>query len=104
MNILGAAYAVSELAVRELINSCQLPFLATPMGKGVVPDGSPYCVASARTEALKNADVIVLLGARLNWILHFGRPPRFHPGVLFIQVQMIFNVYRISVVSAIILK
>lgn len=90
--------------MRELINSCQLPFLATPMGKGVVPDGSPYCVASARTEALKNADVIVLLGARLNWILHFGRPPRFHPGVLFIQVQMIFNVYRISVVSAIILK
>ncbi|KAK7571911.1 hypothetical protein V9T40_014383 [Parthenolecanium corni] len=84
----GAAYGVSELAVRELINSCELPFLATPMGKGVVPDSSPYCVASARTEALKNADVIVLLGARLNWILHFGRPPRFHPGVVFIQVDL----------------
>lgn len=90
-NIAGAAYAVSEEAVRDLINSCELPFLATPMGKGVVPDSSPFCVASARTEALKNADVIVLLGARLNWILHFGRPPRFHPGVVFIQVPLIIS-------------
>lgn len=36
--------------------------------------------------ALQDADVILLLGARLNWILHFGAPPRFKPNVKFIQV------------------
>lgn len=56
------------------------------MGKGVVPDSNPHCVASARTVALQNADVIILFGARLNWMLHFGRPPRFRPDVFFIQV------------------
>ena len=59
------------------------------MGKGVVPDNDPLCVAPARTAALQNADVILLFGARLNWILHFGRPPRFRPDVFFIQVGLI---------------
>lgn len=44
----GAAYARAEKEVRELIDATNLPFLATPMGKGVVPDVSPKCVASAR--------------------------------------------------------
>lgn len=44
----GAAYARAEKEVRELINSTNLPFLATPMGKGVVPDDSPRSVAPAR--------------------------------------------------------
>lgn len=44
----GAAYAKAEKEVREFIDTTNLPFLATPMGKGVVPDVSPKCVASAR--------------------------------------------------------
>ncbi|XP_065202041.1 2-hydroxyacyl-CoA lyase 1 [Planococcus citri] len=84
----GAAYGRSENAVRDLISSAKLPFLATPMGKGVVSDNDPCCVAPARTVALQNADVIVLFGARLNWILHFGRPPRFRSDVFFVQVDL----------------
>ncbi|XP_018561519.1 2-hydroxyacyl-CoA lyase 1 [Anoplophora glabripennis] len=84
----GAAYARAEKEVRELIDSTNLPFLATPMGKGVIPDTSPKCVASARSLALQRADVIILLGARLNWILHFGRPQRFSPDVKVIQIDI----------------
>jgi len=58
------------------------------MGKGVVPDDHPNCVSSARSLALQKADVILLLGARLNWMLHFGRPPRFQPDVKIIQVDI----------------
>lgn len=83
----GAGYARAEDEVRDLISFTGLPFLATPMGKGVVPDDAKECVASARTFALQKADVILLLGARLNWILHFGRPPRFDPNVKVIQVN-----------------
>lgn len=82
----GAAYARAEEPIRELIKRANLPVLASPMGKGVVPDTSEQSVASARTLALQKADVILLLGARLNWILHFGRTPRYSADVKVIQV------------------
>ncbi|XP_011497473.1 PREDICTED: 2-hydroxyacyl-CoA lyase 1 [Ceratosolen solmsi marchali] len=84
----GAAYARSEVQIREFISSTALPFLPTPMGKGVVPDIDTHCVSSARSVALQQSDVILLLGARLNWILHFGRPPRYQPDTKFIQVDI----------------
>lgn len=84
----GAAYARAEDEVREFIKRTQLPFLPTPMGKGVIPDDDPLSVAPGRTFALQNADVILLLGARFNWILHFGSPPRFDKDVRVIQVEI----------------
>ena len=58
------------------------------MGKGLVNDDHPYCVAAGRSTALKTADVILLLGARLNWILHFGKQPRFKVDVKVIQIDI----------------
>ncbi|KEF59545.1 uncharacterized protein A1O9_04389 [Exophiala aquamarina CBS 119918] len=84
----GAAYARAESTARSLISTHHLPFLPTPMGKGVVPDSHPLNASSARTAALKNADLILLLGARPNWILHFGEAPRYQPGVKIIQVDI----------------
>ncbi|XP_054714130.1 2-hydroxyacyl-CoA lyase 1-like [Uloborus diversus] len=84
----GCAYNGAEDSLTRLIQNHKLPFLPTPMGKGVVSDFSPFCVASARSRALAEADVILLLGARLNWILHFGRPPRFNPNVKILQVDI----------------
>ena len=84
----GASYARAEKEVFELINDHNLPFLPTPMGKGCVSDLDNHSVASARSKALLEADVILLLGARLNWILHFGRSPRFRKNVKIIQVDL----------------
>ena len=84
----GAAYSRAEAQVRAFIDATGLPFLATPMGKGVVPDESPLSVAAARSFALQNADVILLIGARLNWILHFGTPPRFADDLRVIQIDI----------------
>lgn len=58
------------------------------MGKGVVPDSSPQNISAARSTALKEADVVLVLGARLNWILSFGLPPKWSPTVKIIQVDM----------------
>lgn len=96
----GAAYDQSEKFVFDLIHSTGLPWLPTPMGKGVMPDTHPGSVAKARTMALQEADVILLLGARLNWILHFGRPPRFNKNVVFVQVRIwSFYVFNSSEVN-----
>ena len=84
----GAAYGRAENEIRALVHTFKLPFLPTPMGKGVVPDGDEFCVSNARSTALLKTDVILLLGARLNWILHFGRPPRFSREVRVIQVKI----------------
>lgn len=84
----GAAYGRAEAALRDFVEMSGLPFLPTPMGKGVLPDDHPNCVAAARSRALLQADVVLLLGARLNWILHFGLPPRFNPNVKVIQVDL----------------
>uniref|UniRef100_A0A8B9L0X0 2-hydroxyacyl-CoA lyase 1 n=1 Tax=Astyanax mexicanus TaxID=7994 RepID=A0A8B9L0X0_ASTMX len=83
-----AAYGRAEKEIKELVELSGLPFLPTPMGKGVLPDDHPNCVSAARSKALLQADVVVLLGARLNWILHFGFPPRFSPHVKVIQVDL----------------
>jgi 2-hydroxyacyl-CoA lyase 1 len=84
----GMAWARAETEVRDFIERTQLPFLRSPMGKGVVPDDHPLSVSAARTLALQQADVIFLMGARFNWIFHFGLPPRFAKDVKVIQLDI----------------
>ena len=84
----GMAWARAEDEVREFIERTQLPFLNSPMGKGTMPDDSPLSVGAARSTALREADLVLLLGARLNWIMHFGQPPRFHKDVRVIQLDI----------------
>ena len=83
----GMAWSRAEEEVREFIERTQLPFLASPMGKGVVPDDHPLSVGAARTLALQQADVVFLMGARFNWIMHFGMSPRFSKDVRVIQLD-----------------
>jgi 2-hydroxyacyl-CoA lyase 1 len=84
----GAAYGRAEDEVLSFLETTQLPFLPTPMGKGVVPDDHELSIAPARSLALGEADVILLIGARLNWILHFGMPPRFNKDVRILQIDI----------------
>ncbi|OAX80413.1 hypothetical protein ACJ72_05256 [Emergomyces africanus] len=84
----GSAYARAEFSIREFVERTGIPFLPTPMGKGMIPDSHPLNTSSARSTALKHADVVLLLGARLNWILHFGETPRWSHSVKLIQVDI----------------
>src|SRR6201996_1269740 len=84
----GMAWSRAEDEVRAFIERTQVPFLASPMGKGVMDDTPPLSVGAARSHALQEADVIFLLGARLNWIMHFGLPPRFNKKVRIVQLDI----------------
>ena len=64
-----------------------LSFLTDTLGSLSLSLSLCFSLSVSLTRALLQADVIMLLGARLNWILHFGLPPRFHPQVKVIQVQ-----------------
>ncbi len=84
----GMAWSRAEDEVRAFIQRTQLPFLASPMGKGILPDDDPLSVGAARSTALREADLVFLMGARLNWIMHFGLPPRFKQGVRVVQLDV----------------
>ena len=84
----GMAWSRAEDEVRAFIERTQVPFLRSPMGKGVMPDDHPLSVAAARTLALQNADVVFLMGARFNWIFHFGQPPRYAENMKVIQLDI----------------
>src|SRR5260221_1638257 len=69
----GAAYAQADDAIRQLVEKSGAPFLPMSMGKGLLPDTHPQCAGAARSTVLKDADVVMLIGARLNWLLSHGR-------------------------------
>jgi oxalyl-CoA decarboxylase len=69
----GAAYAQADDAIRALVEKTGIPFLPMSMGKGLLPDTHPQCAGAARSTVLKDADVVMLIGARLNWLLSHGK-------------------------------
>src|SRR5579862_5819162 len=69
----GAAYAQADEAIRALVEKSGIPFLPMSMGKGLLPDTHPLCAGAARSTVLKDADVVMLIGARLNWLLSHGK-------------------------------
>ncbi len=69
----GAAYAQSDDAIRALVEKSGIPFLPMSMAKGLLPDTHPQCAGAARSMVLKDSDVVLLVGARLNWLLSHGK-------------------------------
>lgn len=69
----GAAYAQADETIREFVEKSGIPFLPMSMAKGLLPDTHPQSAGAARSTALKDSDVVVLVGARLNWLLSHGK-------------------------------
>jgi oxalyl-CoA decarboxylase len=69
----GAAYAQADDQVRALVEKSGIPFLPMSMAKGLLPDTHPQSAGAARSTVLKEADVVMLIGARLNWLLSHGK-------------------------------
>src|SRR3954466_1244209 len=69
----GAAYAQADDAIRSFVEKTGAPFLPMSMGKGLLPDTHPQCAGAARSTVLKDSDVVMLIGARLNWLLSHGK-------------------------------
>lgn len=84
----GAAYAQADDAITKFIETTGIPFLPMSMAKGLLPDNHAQCAGSARGYVLENADVVVLLGARLNWLLSHGKGKHWNPDVQFVQLDI----------------
>ncbi|MGI9364281.1 MAG: oxalyl-CoA decarboxylase, partial [Rhizobiaceae bacterium] len=69
----GAAYAQADDTVRDFVEKSKIPYLPMSMAKGLLPDTHLQSAGPARSLALKESDVVVMVGARLNWLLSHGK-------------------------------
>jgi oxalyl-CoA decarboxylase len=84
----GAAYAQADEQIREFIEATGVPYVPMSMAKGLLPDDHPQSAATSRSLALRRADVVLLVGARLNWLLGHGDAPQWNPHAKFIQIDI----------------
>ena len=69
----GAAYAQADADIRALVEKTGIPYLPMSMAKGLLPDNHAQSASAARSYVLAEADVVMLVGARLNWLLSHGK-------------------------------
>jgi len=69
----GAAYAQADAEIRTLVEKTGIPYLPMSMAKGLLPDTHEQCASAARSFVLPEADVVLIIGARLNWLLSHGK-------------------------------
>jgi len=84
----GAAYAQADPVIRRFVETTGIPYLPTSMAKGLLPDSHPQSAAAARSLAIARADAVLLVGARLNWLLGHGDSPQWAADAKFVQVDI----------------
>lgn len=86
----GAAYAQADDVIRDFVETSGIPYVPMSMAKGLLPDTHPLSAGAARSTVLKDSDVVLLVGARLNWLLSHGKGKQWgEPGSKkFIQIDI----------------
>jgi acetolactate synthase-1/2/3 large subunit len=84
----GVWWSDAAAAFQALIEVTGVPFYTTPLSRGTVPEDHPLAFLNARAKAFAEADVILSVGTRFNYIVQFGRPPRFAENLKVIQVDV----------------
>jgi oxalyl-CoA decarboxylase len=84
----GAAYAQADADIRTLVEKSGIPYLPMSMAKGLLPDTHEQSASAARSYVLAEADVVMLIGARLNWLLSHGKGKTWGSPKQFIQIDI----------------
>ncbi len=84
----GVIWSRAWAEMQAFVEAAGVPFYTTPQGRGVVPDDHPYSFLSMRSGAFKEADLIVVLGTRMNYIIGHASPPRFGPAAKIARIDI----------------
>ena len=84
----GILWSGANAELRTFVETTGIPFFTTPQGRGVIPEDHAYAFPAARSMAFREADVVLVIGARANSMLSFLRAPRFSPKAKFINVNL----------------
>lgn len=84
----GVIWSQAWEEMHALVDAAGIPFYTTPQGRGVVPDDHPYCYLSMRSTAFRDADLILVLGTRMNYIIGHASPPRFGGNAIISRIDI----------------
>jgi thiamine pyrophosphate-dependent acetolactate synthase large subunit-like protein len=77
---MGVLWSGAEAEFGAFVEAAGMPFYTTPQGRGVVPEDHAYCYLTARSTAFREADLILIVGTRMNYVIGHAAPPRSTPG------------------------
>jgi thiamine pyrophosphate-dependent acetolactate synthase large subunit-like protein len=84
----GVIWSDAAPELQAWVEQCGIPFYTTPQGRGVVPEDNALAFAYARSTALREADVVMVVGTRINYVFGHLRPPRFSPDAKIIRIDV----------------
>lgn len=84
----GLIWSRAHAELQAWVEQAGIPLYTTPQGRGVVPEDHPLCMPGARGTAFREADLVLIIGTRLNYVIGFGRPPRFSADAKIIQIDI----------------
>ena len=84
----GVIWSQAEHALEDFVGRTGIPFYTTPQGRGVIAEDHPWCFAQGRSTAFKEADFVLVVGTRLNFVFSHGKPPRFSSQARFARIDI----------------
>ncbi|MDP6709320.1 MAG: thiamine pyrophosphate-binding protein [Alphaproteobacteria bacterium] len=84
----GILWSDASEELREFVDKAGIPFYTTPQGRGVIPEDHPYCYLTVRSAAFREADLIMIIGTRMNYIIGHAAPPRFNADATIVRIDI----------------
>lgn len=83
----GILWSEASDQLQAFVDATGIPFYTTPQGRGVIPENHEYFYGHARSTAFKEADLVLVIGTRLNYVISYARPPRFAETATIVQID-----------------
>ncbi|MBX9589006.1 MAG: thiamine pyrophosphate-binding protein [Hyphomonadaceae bacterium] len=84
----GVIWSRAWSEMQQFVEQAGIPFYTTPQGRGVVPDDHPLSYLTMRSTAFRDADLIIVLGTRMNYIISHAAPPRFNAAAKIARIDI----------------
>src|SRR5262249_25079149 len=84
----GILWSEASAALQRFVNASGIPFYTTPQGRGVIPEDHDFFYGQARSTAFREADLVLVVGTRLNYVVSNAAPPRFSPDAKLVRIDI----------------
>jgi thiamine pyrophosphate-dependent acetolactate synthase large subunit-like protein len=84
----GVLWSCAAPELQAFVEACGIPFYTTPQGRGVIPEDHEFCFLTARSTAFRDADLIIVVGTRLNYVIGHAAPPRFNADAKLVRIDI----------------
>ena len=84
----GILWSEGEAELQAFVECSGIPFYTTPQSRGVIPEDHEFCYLTARSTAFREADLIMIVGTRMNYVIGHAAPPRFNADAKIVRIDI----------------